>query len=120
MKKGRSLTYMTLDDARFAKKLRVILEESNQPVPDDLIDLAREADRAKAPKGKLGRQLEKPVRRARNYSYRGVGRDDGDRLEEYDFKAARQRRREQYTQSYTNETWRNNAKYDQYGFRQDD
>ena len=45
----------------------------------------------------------------------------GDRLEEYDFKAARQRRREQqYTQSYTNETWRNNAKYDQYGFRQDD
>ena len=52
-------------------------------VPDDLIDLAREADRAKAPKGKLGRQLEKPVRRARNYSYRGVGRDDGECLTQY-------------------------------------
>ena len=37
MKKGRSLTYMTLDDARFAKKLRVILEESNQPVPGKLL-----------------------------------------------------------------------------------
>ena len=37
MKKGRSLTYMTLDDARFAKKLRVILEESNQPVPGKIL-----------------------------------------------------------------------------------
>jgi len=117
-KKGRSLTYMTMDDARYAKKLRKILEESNQEVPVDLIDLEKLESRSKAPKGKLGRQLEKPMRRTRNYSYRGMGRDDGDRSEEYDFKAARAFKKQQ-NHSYTNETWKTNAKYDQYGFSTD-
>ena len=74
----------------------------------------------KAAKGKLGRQLEKPMRRSRNYGYRGMGRDDGDRTEEYDFKAARAAKKHQnYNQSYTNETWKSNAKYDKYGFSTD-
>ena len=40
-KKGQSLTYMTVDEARFAKKLKKILIESDQEVPEDLVELER-------------------------------------------------------------------------------
>merc|ERR1711874_149431 len=58
-KKGQSLTYMTVDEARFAKKLKKILIESDQEVPEDLIELEKEEKRSKVFKGKLGKELEK-------------------------------------------------------------
>merc|ERR1719410_2566479 len=90
-KKGSSLTYMTIDDARYAKKLRQILEESDQKVPDELIELEKEEARAKVVKGKLGKQLQKGPQRSRSYGYRGMGRDDGDSTEEYEYRPRRTR-----------------------------
>ena len=88
-KKGTSLTYITLDEARFAKKLIKILKESDQEVSQELIDLQKEEERSKVTKGKLGKSLEKGKFRARNYGYRGMGRDDGEGLDEYDFRSRR-------------------------------
>merc|ERR1711988_1541286 len=41
-KKGSSMTYITSDECRYAKKLKKILIESNQKVPDELLDLEEE------------------------------------------------------------------------------
>merc|ERR1711973_1082997 len=71
-KKGQSLTYMTVDEARFAKKLKKILIESGQEVPEDLIELEKEEKRSKVVKGKLGKELEKGNFRARNYGCKGT------------------------------------------------
>ena len=91
-KKGASLTYITLDEARFAGKLKDILLESNQEVPEELLDLEKEAHRAKVPKGKLGKSMESTKHRHRNYGYRGVGRDDGDEMEETSWNRSNNRR----------------------------
>jgi len=75
-KKGNSLTYMTLDDARFAGKLIKILNESKQEVPEELVELQKEERSVKA-KGKLGKMRDQGIYRQRRYSYRGMGRDEG-------------------------------------------
>merc|ERR1719270_2356 len=114
-KKGSSLTYMTIDDARYAKKLRKILEESDQKVPEDLIELEKEEERAKVVKGKLGKQLQKGPQRSRSYGYRGMGRDDGESTEEYGFRSRRTR-----NNNYSDKLARNYKKpshqLDDYGF----
>ena len=91
-RKGNSLTYITLDEAKYAGKLKKILIESNQTVPRELEDLEKEASRSKATKGKLGKSMEQSKQRHRNYGYRGMGRDDGDELEEMDWSRNRDRR----------------------------
>merc|ERR1712025_1364187 len=114
-KKGNSLTYMTSEDARFAEKLRKILEESDQKVPEDLLELEKEEDRAKVVKGKLGKQLQKGPQRSRSYGYRGMGRDDGESTEEYGFRSRRTR-----NNNYSDKLARNYKKpshqLDDYGF----
>jgi len=79
-KKGNSITYMTLDDARFARKLISILKEANQEVPEGLIELQKEERRGKPIKGKVGHRRDQTSYRQRNYSYRGTG-DDGDEVD---------------------------------------
>lgn len=91
-KKGSSLTYITLDEARFAGKLKKILIESDQNVPEALEDLEKEAHRAKVTKGKLGKAMEESRRKHRNYGYRGMGRDDGEETEEYSWSRNNYRR----------------------------
>ena len=85
-KKGCSLTYMTWDEARYAKKLKKILLEAGQTVPEELVDLEKEEARSKTVKSKEGLRRQQSQSRFRNYGFRGMGRDDGDRHEEYDFK----------------------------------
>ena len=85
-KKGSSLTYMTWDDARYAKKLKKIMLESNQAIPEQLEELEKEEMRSKTVKSKEGLKRHQSTPRFRNYGYRGMGRDDGDRQDEYDFK----------------------------------
>merc|ERR1711992_61893 len=81
-RKGSSMTYITSDECRYAKKLKKILIESNQKVPDELLDLEEEENRAKSISKRVPT---KSAQRYRNYGYRGMGRDDGDRYEETDF-----------------------------------
>merc|ERR1719410_578507 len=76
-KKGSSLTYMTIDDCRYAGKLIKILEDSNQEVSEELIELQRHERSAKQIKGKLGKARDRKPDKRREYGYRGTGRDDG-------------------------------------------
>jgi len=76
-KKGSSITYMTVDDARFARKLVAILKEANQEVPAELVDLQKQEHKGKAVKGRVGQRRDQGSYRQRSYSYRGTG-DDGD------------------------------------------
>ena len=85
-KKGCSLTYMTWDEARYAKKLKKILIEAGQNVPEELEELEKEESRSKTVKSKEGLKRQQSQQRFRNYGYRGMGRDDGDRQDEYDFR----------------------------------
>ena len=85
-KKGCSLTYMTWDEARYAKKLKKILLEAGQKVPEELEELEKEEARSKTVKSKEGLKRQQSQSRFRNYGYRGMGRDDGDRKDEYDFR----------------------------------
>jgi len=76
-KKGKSITYMTPDDARYGDKLIKILREANQEVSPELEQLAEEGKYAK----KLVRSQKKRdgwKQSSRNYSYRGLGHDDDD------------------------------------------
>jgi len=114
-KKGSSLTYMTIDDARYAKKLRQILEESEQQVPEELIELEKEEARAKVVKGKLGKQLQKGPQRSRSYGYRGMGRDDGDSTEEYEFRP-RRTRNNNYSDKIAKNYRKPSHQLDDYGF----
>jgi len=120
-KKGQSLTYMTVEEARFAKKLKKILIESDQDVPEDLIQLEKEEQRSKVIKGRLGKELEKGNNRSRNYGYRGMGRDDGNSRDEYDF---RQRNRNNRDFSSNRGSYKNFKTqiedYDRYGFPKSD
>lgn len=120
-KKGQSLTYMTVDEARFAKKLKKILIESDQEVPEDLIELEKEEKRSKVVKGKLGKELEKGNFRARNYGYRGMGRDDGNSHDEYDFKQRNRNNQNFSRRNNSNQGLHKNyntqmENYDRYGF----
>ena len=125
-KKGSSMTYITSDECRYAKKLKKILIESNQKVPDELLDLEEEENRAKSISKRVPT---KSAQRYRNYGYRGMGRDDGDRFEETDFSHRRRSnsktnyRSENSYQSgrspnrYNNRSSRENSDaFDQYGF----
>jgi len=85
-KKGSSLTYMTWEEARYAKKLKKILLEAGQNVPEELEELEKEGARSKTVKSKEGLKRQQSQPRFRNYGYRGMGRDDGDRQDEYDFR----------------------------------
>jgi len=114
-KKGSSLTYMTIDDARYAKKLRQILEESEQEVPEELIELEKEEARAKVVKGKLGKQLQKGPQRSRSYGYRGMGRDDGDSTEEYEYRP-RRTRNNNYSDKIAKNYRKPSHQLDDYGF----
>jgi len=110
-KKGHSLTYMTSDDARFAKKLIKILEEADQEVPEDLVNLMDLSVSEKV-RGKIGKRRDKPLYRQRNYSYRGSGRDDGDEnYDDWGTTGWRRERRFENSRGYRRNT-------DMYGFRE--
>lgn len=113
-KKGNSLTYITLDEARYAGKLKKILIEANQTVPKELEDLEKESSRSKATKGKLGKSMEQTRHRHRNYGYRGMGRDDGDELEEMNWSRNRDRRNSGYNSRRSN--YGRNSNTDVYGY----
>merc|ERR1719300_1591055 len=110
-KKGNSLTYMTSDDARFAKKLIKILEEADQEVPEDLVKLMDLSVSEKI-RGKIGKRRDQPLYRQRNYSYRGSGRDDGDEnYDDWGTTGWRRERRFENSRGYRRNT-------DMYGFRE--
>ena len=113
-KKGNSLTYITLDEARYAGKLKKILIEANQTVPKELEDLEKESSRSKATKGKLGKSMEQTRHKHRNYGYRGMGRDDGDELEEMNWSRNRDRRNSGYNSRRSN--YGRNSNTDVYGY----
>jgi len=110
-KKGHSLTYMTSDDARFAKKLIKILEEADQEVPEDLVNL-KDLSVSEKVRGKIGKRRDQPLYRQRNYSYRGSGRDDGDEnYDDWGTTGWRRERRFENSRGYRRNT-------DMYGFRE--
>merc|ERR1719384_2083841 len=66
-KKGCSLTYMTWDEARYTKKLKKILIEAGQNVPEELEELEKEESRSKTVKSKEGLKRQQSQQRFRNY-----------------------------------------------------
>lgn len=70
-KKGKSITYMTPEDGRFGYKLIKILEETDQPVSQELRDLAKEGKYAKTEQKRYQNKNNR-----RNYGYRGLGYDE--------------------------------------------
>ena len=115
-KKGNSLTYITRDEAKYAGKLKAILIESNQTVPPELEDLEKEASRSKATKGKLGKSMEQTKHRHRNYGYRGMGRDDGDDLDEFNYSSRNRDRRNSGYNSRRSSNYGRNSNTDVYGY----
>jgi superfamily II DNA/RNA helicase len=80
-KKGTSITLITDNEARFAKKLVQILRESNQAVPEDLLELvqvARDEKTQSRHKGPVANRRMNDERRAYNlkkFVYNGLGED---------------------------------------------
>jgi len=84
-KKGKSITYMTPDDARFGDKLIKIMKEAEQVVSPELEALAKEGKYAKKPpvRGNKGFSRDRYGQRQgqqgqRNYNYRGLGYEGDD------------------------------------------
>jgi len=77
-KKGLSITYITPDEGKFAKKLIKILKEAEQDVPEELVDLSKKSVEEKV-KGRLSRNRDKDYAKQRSryeYGFRGLGDDD--------------------------------------------
>lgn len=77
-KKGKSITYMTPDDARYGNKLIKILKEANQEVSQELEELAKEGKYAKVQTKSRKVQDGWKQQNRRNYGYRGLGYDDNE------------------------------------------
>ncbi len=82
-KKGTSITLITDNEARFAKKLVQILRESNQTVPEDLLELMQVArdERgqnsrySKGPTATRRMNDERKTYDMKKYVYKGIGED---------------------------------------------
>jgi superfamily II DNA/RNA helicase len=81
-KKGTSITLITDNEARFATKLVQILRESNQTVPEDLLELVQFAREEKIQtryhKGPVANRRMNEERRGYNlkkFVYKGLGED---------------------------------------------
>lgn len=124
-KKGHSLTYITPDEGHVAKKLIKILQEAEQEVPDELIELSKNASMMKLDnkvKGRLSRNRDKDFARQKGryeYGFRGLGNDDDDG----DFGGRRNNVRNNRSQSYPGDRGarynRGEDQDDVYGYEKD-